>query len=120
MAEIIRIKKGLDIPMKGAPSSAVTDDNKTTLFAVCPDDFPGPVWKAVVKPGDKVNAGDPLMKDKATGTICLTSPVAGQVEEVRRGERRHIEFISVRKQQEDTVRDFGDRKSTRLNSSHQD
>lgn len=107
MAEIIRIKKGLDIPMKGAPSSAVTDDNKTTLFAVCPDDFPGPVWKAVVKPGDKVNAGDPLMKDKATGTICLTSPVAGQVEEVRRGERRHIEFISVRKQQGDTARDFG-------------
>ena len=98
MAEIIRIKKGLDIPLAGAPSSSVTDDTKTTLFAVCPDDFPGPVWKCAVKAGDKVAAGDPLLIDKASGKIRLSSPVSGTVEEVKRGERRHIEFISVKKE----------------------
>ena len=97
MAEIIRIKKGLDIPLSGKPSSEVTADNKTTLFAICPDDFPGHIWKSVVKPGDSVVAGQPLLKDKATGRIVLASPVSGKVEEVRRGERRHIEFISVSK-----------------------
>lgn len=101
MAEIIRIKKGLDIPLKGEAGSRVTEDTKTTLFAICPDDYPGVVWKAVVKPGDKVKVGDPLMKDKATGLICLASPVAGTVEEVSRGERRHIRFISVRKEGEE-------------------
>lgn len=97
MAEIIRIKRGLDIPLQGAASSDVSDDRETTLFAIFPDDFPGPVWKSVVKAGDKVSAGDALLKDKASGSICLVSPVSGTVEEVRRGERRHIQFISVRK-----------------------
>jgi len=98
MAEIIRIKKGLDIPLEGTPSTVVIDDNKTSIFAICPDDFPGPTWKALVKPGDKVSVGDPLLKDKATGKICLTAPVAGTVDDVHRGERRHIEFVSVRKE----------------------
>lgn len=101
MAELIRIKKGLDIPITGAPSSRVTEDKKTTLFAICPDDYPGQIWKAVVKPGDKVTTGDPLLKDKATGKITLASPVAGEVVEVNRGERRHIRFISVRKESSD-------------------
>lgn len=96
MAEKIRIKKGLDIPVAGMPSSRVTDDTATTLFAVCPDDFPGPIWKAAVKAGDTVAAGDTLLIDKVSGEICLASPVSGTVEEVHRGERRHIEFISVK------------------------
>lgn len=100
MAELKRIKKGLDIPITGAPSSRVTEDKKTTLFAISPDDYPGPVWKAVVKPGDKVKTGDPLLKDKATGKVCLAAPVSGEVAEVNRGERRHIRFISVRKEKE--------------------
>ncbi len=101
MAETIRIKKGLDIPLKGMPSSSVTDDTKTTLFAICPDDFPGHTWKALVKAGDSISAGQPLLSDKATGLINLVSPVSGKVEEVHRGERRHIEFISVSKQTDD-------------------
>lgn len=100
MAEIKRIKRGLDIPLKGAPSSSMAIDNQTSTFAICPDDFPGPVWKAVVKPGDKVAAGDSLFKDKATGLIRLTSPVAGTVAEIRRGERRNIQFISISKESE--------------------
>ncbi|MBD5356593.1 MAG: Na(+)-translocating NADH-quinone reductase subunit A [Bacteroides sp.] len=98
MAETIRIKKGLDIPLKGQPSTNVTDDTSTKLFAICPDDFPGHTWKALVKPGDSISAGQPLLSDKVTGQIRLVSPVSGKVEEVHRGERRHIEFISVSKQ----------------------
>lgn len=66
------------------------------LYGIVPDDFPGYVWKARVKPGDCVKAGDMLLSDKATGTIALVSPVTGTVEEVRRGERRHIEAVTVR------------------------
>lgn len=98
MAETIRIKRGIDIPLAGKPSSNVTDDTVSSTFAIYPDDFPGHIWKAVVKPGDKVSAGDPLLKDKATGLICLTSPVDGTVEEVNRGERRHIMYVSVKKE----------------------
>lgn len=98
MAETIRIKKGLDIPLKGQPSSDVTDDTATTLFAICPDDFPGHTWKVVVKPGDAISAGQPLLADKATELVKLVSTVSGKVQEVNRGERRHIEFVSVSKE----------------------
>ncbi len=98
MAEIKRIKRGLDIPLKGEASLSTSEDTTTTLFAIFPDDFPGPVWKAVVKAGDKVKAGQALLKDKASGKVCLVAPVSGTVEEIHRGERRHIEYVSVRKE----------------------
>ena len=51
----------------------------------------------MVKAGDSVAHGSPLLIDKASGTITLTSPVDGTVKEIHRGERRKIEFVSVEK-----------------------
>lgn len=101
MADIKKIKRGLDIPMNGTANGPVSTDVHTDLFAICPDDFPGQTWKAVVKPGENVSTGDPLLIDKLSGNIALVSPVGGVVEEVNRGERRHIRFISVRKNSTD-------------------
>ena len=97
MSEKIRIKRGLDIPIGGKPSDKITEDTSSVMYGIYPDDFPGPIWKAKVKPEDRVKAGDPLLVDKATGKIWLVSPVNGVVAEVNRGERRHINYISVRK-----------------------
>lgn len=98
MSETKHIKKGLDIPLKGAASSRVTADDKTSLFAITPDDFPGQLWKCLVKPGDKVEAGDAIMCDKSTQSIFLTAPVAGTIDDVKRGERRHILYVSIKKE----------------------
>ncbi len=106
MEETIKIKKGLDIPMLGAPSAEITKDTSTTLFAICPDDFPGIVWKAKVHAGDKVQRGSILFADKDNPTLCLTSPVSGEVVEIARGERRHILHITVL-QQGDEAEKFG-------------
>lgn len=97
MANHIKIKKGLDIPLQGKASGTPVDDRESELFAITPDDFPGCTWKAVVKAGDRVAHGSPLLIDKASGTITLTSPVDGTVKEIHRGERRKIEFVSVEK-----------------------
>ena len=97
MSAKIRIKKGLDIPLGGKPSEKITEDSTSKIFAIYPDDFPGPIWKSQVKPGDKLKAGDILLSDKATGKICLVAPVSGEVKEINRGERRHINFISIEK-----------------------
>lgn len=101
MEETIKIKKGLDIPMLGAPSAEITKDTSTTLFAICPDDFPGPVWKARVHPGDKVQRGSILFADKDNATLCLTSPVSGEIVEIARGERRRILHITVLRQDDE-------------------
>ena len=95
MSQSIQIKRGLNIPLAGAPSEQVTVDSKTTLFAISPDDFPGYTWKAKVKPGDEVEIGSPLLFAKEDEFISLVSPVSGVVKEIKRGERRKILFISV-------------------------
>lgn len=95
MNRTVNIKKGLDIPLDGAPSLDQSVDSTTRIFAICPDDYPGWTWKSKVKVGDRVRLGDPLFADKDTGLVSLVSPVSGSVHEVCRGERRHILYISV-------------------------
>ena len=84
MADIIRLKKGLDIPMFGSLTDNIVLDTGTRHCAVVPDDFPGMVWKLRVAVGDSVQPGDTLLSDKTDPTVCLVSPVAGRVSEVRR------------------------------------
>lgn len=95
MIKRIKIKKGLDIPLEGAASDVVTTDTHTERYAIVPDDYAGYTWKTAVKSGDKVKAGDPLLYAKEDTSLCLTSPVSGAVQEVHRGERRKIEYVSV-------------------------
>ena len=102
MANLINIKKGLDIPLQGKASSEITADTLTDLFAITPDDFPGYTWKTAVKAGDAVECGSPLLYAKECEDIVLSSPVSGIVEDIHRGERRKVEFISVKKQGEQT------------------
>lgn len=97
MSDKIRIKKGLDIPLSGRPSDTVTPDSSSKTFAVYPDDFPGPIWKTAVKLGDKVNSGDKILFSKSAENICLVAPVSGEIKEIKRGERRHIIFVSIEK-----------------------
>ncbi len=97
MAKTIKIKRGLDIPLTGKAAEKITTDELTEVFAVVPDDFPGYAWKAVVTPGENVNIGSPLLHSKEEAGICIVSPVAGTVVEIKRGERRKIEYVSVRR-----------------------
>ena len=103
MSKSIQIKKGLNIPLLGAASGKASVDNKTSLFAISPADFPGYTWKAAVKAGDPVEIGSPLLFAKEDEYICLTAPVSGTVKEIKRGERRRIEFISVESDSKMTV-----------------
>lgn len=97
MPKVIKIKKGLDIPIQGKASDRIVKDLSTDMIGIVPDDFPGYKWKAAVKPGDNVNAGDPLLFAKDDEDLKLVSPVSGIVEDVHRGERRKIEYVSVRR-----------------------
>lgn len=106
MSNIIKIKKGLDIPVAGKPSEAVTADKSTVMYGIVPDDYHGYTWKAAVKAGEKVRVGDALLYAKEDERLCLTSPVAGIVAGINRGERRKIESVSVRKEGEQIQKEF--------------
>ena len=48
MSNVIRLKKGLDINLKGKPAQKVSESSASEMFAVVPDDFHGLVPKVTV------------------------------------------------------------------------
>lgn len=94
MSRLIKIKRGLDIPLQGAASGRI-QTVVPQLVGLVPDDFQGHVWKAAVKEGDSIAEGSPVFADKASSLIKIVSPVAGTVREIRRGERRKILAIVI-------------------------
>jgi len=95
MPKVIKIRKGLDIRLKGQAEKIFTRPDHADYYAVKPIDFPGLVPKLEVKEGDIVKAGSPLFHDKYKPEILFSSPVSGQVAEIRRGERRVILEVVV-------------------------
>lgn len=96
MTRSITLKKGLDINIIGEilPHTPLNYALIKTI-AIVPDDFPGITPKAVVSIGDKVKIGTAIIIDKNDPNIKLTSPSAGIVREIVRGERRKIIKIII-------------------------
>lgn len=95
MTKIVNIKKGLDISIRGTAATSATIDVTPATCAIIPDDFPGITPKVDVKEGDEVVVGSTLFHDKAYPDIKVSSPVAGKVTAVVRGERRKLERIVI-------------------------
>jgi Na+-transporting NADH:ubiquinone oxidoreductase subunit A len=96
MSKVIKIKKGLDIHLKGVADRKIAGSGQPGLVAVKPADFKGIEPKLLVKPGHEVLTGTPLFYHKAHPEIVFVSPVAGTVEAVNRGERRKLLEVVVR------------------------
>ena len=92
---MIKIKKGLDIPISGTPSQTFAKEslNKIQQYAVLASDYPNlrPAMKVVV--GDKVKKGGCLFYDKSSPEVCYVAPSAGTVVAINRGAKRAL--ISV-------------------------
>ena len=93
---MIRIKKGLDLPIQGAAECRISDACGVSTFAVKPTDFVGLVPRLLVAEGDKVSAGDALFCDKNDERIRFVSPVNGEVQAVVRGEKRKLLAVVVK------------------------
>ena len=107
MTNVIKLKQGLDIALKGKPEEKMINSAQSEYFVMIPDNFDGVTPKVVVKEGDRVMAGTPLMFDKKHPEIKFVSPVSGEVTAVDRGERRKVLGIYVRKDAETSYVEFG-------------
>ncbi len=93
--EVIRIRKGLDIPLAGPPSLEVSDALGGHTVAIQPMEYVGMKPRLVVKTGDTVQRGSAILFDKLNPAFKVCSPVAGVVREIVLGERRAIERIVI-------------------------
>jgi len=106
MSKVIKLKKGLDIQIKGEPANNLEHISKPETFAIKPADFQGLVPKLTVAVGDKVKAGTPLFFDKYQPEIQYVSPVSGEVSAINRGERRRILEVIVKTDSANLSEDF--------------
>ena len=95
MGKNVKIKRGMDIPLEGKPSTHIHAISSSTTFAIKPTDFKGLIPKLRIKQGEEVSVGDCLFTDKKNDKICFTSPVSGEVAEIVRGDRRAITAIKI-------------------------
>jgi Na+-transporting NADH:ubiquinone oxidoreductase subunit A len=107
MSKVIKIRKGLDIKLKGTAEKIISQAEPASSFATKPIDFQGVTPKLAARPDDKVKAGSVLFFDKLRPEIKFTSPVSGVVKAVNRGERRRILEVVVEPDGKDEYVDFG-------------
>jgi Na+-transporting NADH:ubiquinone oxidoreductase subunit A len=106
MSTTFKLKRGLDIRLKGRAEQKLKEEVKSGLYAVRPTDFPGLTPKLIVKQGDFVSAGSPLFSDKFRQGIVFASPVSGKVVSITRGDRRRLLEVVIEREGDDFL-DFG-------------
>ena len=108
---MIKIKKGLDVPISGAPVQTIRDSFSTKLAAVVGADFNGMKPTMAVKVGDHVKIGQVLFSDKKKPSVVFTSPCSGTIKEVNRGAKRVFQSIVIERSQSEEFVEFDSYKS---------
>lgn len=107
MSNDIRIKKGLDIKLKGTAEKAKESAIVSNFYTIRPEDFHGVIPKMITKVGSKVKAGEAVFYDKANEAVKFASPVSGEIVEITRGAKRRILAIKIQADKEQSYQDFG-------------
>ena len=89
------IRKGLDVPLAGAPVGAIRGGVQSTRVAVMADDFPGMKPAMKVEEGQEVKRGQVLFEDRKCAGVLHTSPGAGRIAAINRGARRALQSIVI-------------------------
>lgn len=116
MSKDIKIKKGLDLRLKGEAEKILEDAPRSKTYAIKPPDFHSVVPKLVVKKeGTKLLAGDEIFFSKYNDKLRFTAPVSGTLKEVVRGDQRKVMEVVIEADAENSYKDFG-----KLNASTAD
>ena len=107
MTKVLKIRKGLDIRLKGSAEKVKTIVGLSGELGLSPDSFPGLSPKVIVREGDRIKAGDTLFVNKKYPSIAFSSPVSGIVTDVVRGDRRKVLVVKVKPDKVQEYVDFG-------------
>lgn len=107
MANVIKLRKGLDINLAGKAVKEKVATPQSSLFGLSPLSFPGITPKLSVKEGDHVLAGEPLFVSKQCPELGFASPVSGTVKAAVRGARRKVLMVTVEADSVQQAHDYG-------------
>ena len=100
---IIKVNKGYDLDIEGAPSKDIADIAVGDSLRLHPTDFSGVKPKLLVKKGDRLKKGQPVYFDKVNKDVVFTAPISSIVEEIKLGERRVVDYITLRLEGNDEI-----------------
>ena len=93
---MIEVKKGLDLPITGAPEQRIEDAQLVRHVAILGTDYVGMKPTMEVQEGDKVKLGQLLFTDKKVDGVRFTAPAAGEVVAINRGEKRRLLSVVIK------------------------
>jgi len=92
---MIKIKRGLDLPITGAPAQRIEAARPLRSVALVGFDYHGMKPTMQVQVGDRVRLGQVLFSDKKTPGVNYTAPAAGIVSAIHRGEQRVLQSVVI-------------------------
>ena len=99
----IKIKKGLNIPLPGAPEQSVSAGHAVSSVALLGPDTNDLKPRMLVQEGDRVKLGQAIYTDKSNPGVYFTAPGSGTVAAVNRGERRVLQSVVIKLDGDDEV-----------------
>ncbi|WP_445767470.1 Na(+)-translocating NADH-quinone reductase subunit A [Rheinheimera sp.] len=92
---MIKLKKGLDIPLAGSPKQEISTGNSINTVAVLGEEYIGMRPTMSVEVGDTVKKGQVLFEDKKNPGVKFTAPLSGTVKEINRGAKRVLQSVVI-------------------------
>ena len=98
-----KIRRGLDLPISGAPRQSIEDGPQIRSVAVVGPDYHGMKPTMAVQVGDRVKLGQELFSDKKSPGVKYTAPAAGVVAAINRGAKRILQSVVIDVEGSDAV-----------------
>lgn len=92
---MIKIKKGLDLPLEGQPEQTISAGATVKTVAILGEDYVGMKPTMHVQEGDTVKKGQLIFEDKKTPGVKYTAPAAGTIKAINRGNKRKLLSVVV-------------------------
>lgn len=93
---MITVRKGLDIPIEGAPAQTIEVAKPVATVGVLGRDYHGLKPTMLVQVGDQVQLGQPLFEDKKNPGVVVTAPASGEVTAINRGAKRAFLSLEIK------------------------
>ncbi len=100
---MIKIEKGLDIPISGQPDPSLDGHRAAQFVAVLGEEHKGMKPSMLVEVGDRVKKGQPLFQDKKRPGVTHTAPAAGRIHAIHRGEKRVLQSVVIAVDGDDAI-----------------
>lgn len=92
---MIKITKGLNLPIAGAPSQHIAESAAVSRVAVLGEEYIGMRPSMAVQEGSRVLKGQVLFEDKKNPGVRFTAPASGVISAIHRGERRVLQSVVI-------------------------